>query len=493
MKFKWSFSPTSLLQASTTYYILINPLLIDQDPQNPNWTADSSGNPLLPVIKKFTTERESDVSKISADKQALHHMSDPHGDNGMNTNTCGNCHSTHTSNLRDISDEPTTQGENLEQPNFNYSSYNYCMACHDGTVAPAPENMHQNGHYPEYGSTSQGNEKYSAGDCASCHNPHLTWSKENPNRLKDHFVHLHNDYSKQNNVNYPYGNNQEDAIDSLVQPCETCHDSDAQKVKDQYVYKHKDATIQNNPNYPTIQNGVNSLVEACEGCHEHKNVSELVRLVKEHDSINKDDLIAVNYKIIQYGSSSATGVTDDYGLCFRCHNGNKKWTDKNNVEHTISNIKQYYDVNEDTDPTKGSQSMHRITAIDGSSKLLKSAGTTANDGHIPCAVCHDTHGSSNIILLKNILGFEDRQSFDALETDKNSFGVLNDTKERQFCLSCHNGSTAIYGVNGRELDSNLSDGHRDTDIRACSACHGLGTTPKDKALSAAHAPTSGKP
>lgn len=487
----------SSLEANTTYYIFINPLLIDLDKNQTNWTTDSSGNPLLPSIKKFTTEREGDISKIPDSKKAFHQMNDPHGDNGLNTNTCGNCHSTHLSNVRGISKQTSsTLGKNLEQPNFEYSTYNYCMACHDGTVAANPESIHQNGHYPQYGTENTSGEKYSAGDCASCHNPHLTWSKENPNILKDRFVHLHNVASKKDTVeNYPYGNEPGEEIDSLNQPCEKCHDSDAQKVKDQYIYAHDGSTKGNNEDYPQVGRIYNSLVESqsCQSCH--TNVAKLVKLVKGHDSKleNKDNPIAVNYKLINYRNSTATGIPDDYGICLRCHDGNKEWTDADNIKHPISNISKYFDETLDTlknDNTNSTLSRHRISSNVGTKLIKTNANTTSNDGHIPCAECHDNHGSSNILLLKDKLGHEDRQSFSATSNDKNEDGILTVSKERTFCIKCHNGSTAIYGIVGRELDVTVSDGHK-VSTRACSECHGVGDTPQEKALSAAHSPQQG--
>ncbi|MFP5112617.1 hypothetical protein ACSU64_09580 [Bacillaceae bacterium C204] len=465
---------------STTYYVLINPLLINKNNEDSNWTTDFSGNPLLPLIRKFTTEREPNISEIPGDKQGYHQLKDPHGNNGMNTNTCSTCHSTHASNLREKTEQQNSNlGDNLQQTNFEYSTYNYCMACHDGTVAPMPENMHQNNHTPKY-SNSTSSVINNAGDCASCHNPHLSWSKENPNRLKDHFVHTHNDTGI-------------GTIDSLDQPCEMCHDSDSQKVKDQYIYEHNDITKKDNEEYPYYPYGqkFNSQNQPCEKCH--ISSSKLVSLIKEYDSKNQDQPIAVNYKVLQYRNANATGIPDDYALCFRCHDGSKKWTDSEKNEHTITDIKQYYDVDkDDNDTTNSNLSAHRITAIDGSN-LVKTDGTTSNDGHIPCAVCHDTHGSDSINILNKKLGLEDRRTLSTVSGD------WDNEKERKFCITCHNGSTAIYGVTGKAifdettgitLDQTNTEHNRES-TKACSECHGTGKTIEEKAMSAAHAPMVG--
>lgn len=320
-------------------------------------------------------------------------MNDPHGNYTTNTNTCANCHRTHDSK----------GGSKLEQPSFEYSTYNYCMACHDGTVAATPENMHQNNHFPAYENTSV---KKTATDCSVCHNPHLTWSEENPNLLDDHFV----------VENHPAVDGvAADMFDSDKLLCETCHSSDSRRVRG-YVPK------------------------------------------------SENDPIVVRYKILHYRKSTATGIGDDYALCLRCHDGSKA---------NVTNINDFY---------KDSNSKHRIAAADGSALNV----STSESGHIPCAECHGTHGSKNIKILNDKLGHEDRRAFTA------STGEWDATKERDLCIKCHNGSTALYGVTGKALDQSIT-GHEAENLNACSSCHGTGTTPEEKALSAAHAPKTGTP
>nr|WP_248278331.1 cytochrome c3 family protein [Bacillus sp. DNRA2] len=89
----------------------------------------------------------------------------------MNTNSCANCHSTHNG------DNANLIGGTVQDDQGEY----LCMACHDGTVASA---------MPEYDSDaphfqSHQNIKDEGESCASCHNPHTAWTKENPNKIKD--------------------------------------------------------------------------------------------------------------------------------------------------------------------------------------------------------------------------------------------------------------------------------------------------------------------
>ncbi|MGG1676488.1 hypothetical protein ACIFOT_12160 [Neobacillus sp. NRS-1170] len=245
------------LTPSTTYYIMFNSSL-----------TDDAGNAVFPVIKKFTTvsstvnDADIDIYPADSDKQ-------PHGYYTNNVNTCINCHNTHVS-----------ESSNLESPKSTYSPKDqslmdsYCMACHDGTTAaPMPEN---------YGSDSlskhetQSSDHHSkAGSCTSCHNPHLTWSMENPNFLMDHYVYKHKDEDKVDGVKVG-------EVDSRYQLCEKCHEL--------------------NTNY-------------------YKNLAR--DLVKQLNDPNNPDA----YRVMHYRKLSSKGNIKDYDLCFSCHNEQKEAKD----------------------------------------------------------------------------------------------------------------------------------------------------------------------
>lgn len=391
-EYKIIFVPNNL-KTSTTYYIYINPSYIDLSPGAPSIT-DAAGNPLYPVIRKFTTERSDDTSTYTDIQKQYHGLNDPHGNLTNNTNTCSNCHNTHASS-----------GPKLEDTSFEYSTYNYCMACHDGTVAALPENMSKNGHFPEYGNQSV---QKMATDCSTCHNAHLSWNAENPNLLDDHYV----------VENHPMVEGMTpDMFDTDKILCESCHEDDSGIVK-KYV-----------PKSPT-------------------------------------DPVKVTYKVLHYRKATATGVSDDYALCFRCHDGTRG---------NITNIKQYYE---------DAGSKHRITA-QASGSLVNTP--TANDGHIPCAECHGTHGSTNTNIINSKIGHEDRRGFST------PAGVWDASTERTFCIKCHNGSTAIYGVTGKLLQTRLGHDEEKDKNTPCSSCHGGTGTAQEKAIRASHAPTTGTP
>lgn len=342
-------SPKVSFLNKTSYQVYISPFI-----------TDSTGKLIFPKVFKFST-----VSSENAESA--------HGNYLANTQSCANCHSTHVAT-----------GKGLEGGKYgSLSSTNYCMACHDGTTgAPIIGDFKSHKHI-------QLGEKTDT--CTSCHNPHLTWSKENPNRLKDHYV-------------YEHSNPAIGFIDSDVQLCESCHEQDAGIVKNE-----------------------------------------------------------THYRLLSYKKSvTATGVSEDFTLCFQCHDGNKG-----------TNIMQFYTVPEIT-----SNSGHKIFATDGSPL----------NGQMPCADCHVTHGSENIKGLKIKLGHVQRD--DAYMTTSAEWTAFD---ERQFCIKCHNNTLEMYGKKSTLFAKDRNDedipGHSPTAEAACSSCHGgTGVDFLEQSLRASHAP-----
>jgi hypothetical protein len=354
-----TFTPESLLAYNKTYFVYINPFI-----------NDSAGNFLFPKFFKFSSMSDKDPE-------------DAHGNHMANTQSCANCHSTHTAT-----------GEGLQGGKYgNVSASNYCMACHDGTGgAPVIKYFQSHKHQLLVGKKTD--------TCTSCHNPHSAWSKENPNRLKDHFV-----FDHQGSTMDPPR-----LIDSDVELCESCHEQNAAIVKNQN-----------------------------------------------------------HYRLLTYKKSmTATGNSDDFSLCFKCHDGSK-----------ASNIMQYY-----SNPTLISASGHNIIASDGSPL----------NGQMPCSDCHVTHGSANIKGLKTKLGHVKREDlFSTTSTDWTAFD------ERQFCLKCHakipisDTEVEMYGgkatLSATDSSGNDIPEHNPASETACSYCHGGdGSDFLEQSRNAAHAP-----
>jgi hypothetical protein len=409
-----TFTPLVALSPSTKYNVLISPLGI----------IDSAENSAFPRLWSFTTVGI-----------ASEHHQNPHGSYANNVNTCMNCHNTHASKDPDLlSPKASIESDQVE----NLASDNYCMACHDGTVAPLPENRldtHTHDAAVKIDGTPSGSS------CASCHNPHLDWSEQNPNLTQDHITYKH----------LP-----SDPVD---------------------------------PNKPTEE--ISSKEQLCESCH-------------ENDSAEKIANPAVKYRVFKYSkSSNAIGIYEDYELCLRCHNGDFK-----QKYPKIANIASHYD-NLTEELKKQYESQNGVSSYanrditvekEFSGHIMKALDGSPLSGHIPCAECHDTHGSNNIKQLRQSLGHEEIQSFTVGINDLKivkdvvnpqvEYTILNDVKEREFCLACHNGKTAIYGVTGQKYDAILNE-HQANFSKSCSYCHGRGETEVERALSAAHAPKQG--
>jgi hypothetical protein len=320
-----TFTPSAQLDPSTTYYVYVNPTI-----------NNDLGQRIFPRFFKFTTTN-------------VYHIGDIHGNYANNTNACAYCHSTHNG------ETPT-----LEGGEYGATEDNFCMVCHDGTNgSPMPDKYNSTNKHNQHVAEDAKNSE----SCTSCHNPHVSWTAENPARLQS------------------------------IQGSGASH-------------------------FQTL-----------------------------------------TYK----KAGTATGKAEDFTLCLNCHDGTK-----------ASNIKQYYE-----DEALLAESGHNITAADGS----------ALNGQLACADCHETHGSNNMMLLREELGNVKAVDADKYKTTGTAWDAVN---ERQFCLKCHNNATEVYGKTGTFKDKNAEDesisGHQSADIQSCSTCHGGAAK---SSIEAAHGPKKG--
>jgi hypothetical protein len=351
------FTPAEALKPASTYYVFVNPMI-----------KNDAGSSIFPQFFKFTT-----ISNAHQDIPG-----DIHGGVEANTNTCAYCHSTHNG-----------VGPSLDGGKYGQAAENYCMACHDGTVAPPMPDKYKatNKHYEAKEDTTKLN------GCTSCHNPHLGWSKENPNKFKGYL-----EYTHQTEAVTPQTINSSDTL------CETCHEYD-------------------DPNFAQV-------------------------FSNDH------------YRNLSYSKSLAT--PEKFDLCLRCHN-----------DKSESDITKY--VND-------RDSGHNILAQDGSSAT----------GQMPCAECHETHGSDNMYQLKENLGHVKRLDGEKFIMAENKWSPL---MEREFCLKCHNNKIEMFGKNASYSEKNIldesSEGHEPDSEQPCSECHGSGSDFEEQTRSAAHAPIKG--
>lgn len=329
-----------------------------------------------------------------------------------------------------------------DNPHGNYTANtNMCAGCHSTHVS-ASDSLDGGSYYKRL--SKDPGENY----CMACHDG--TLNAPIVDKMNSQHQHFNATALKQ-----------PDSCTSCHNPHKGWSEDNPNMLKDHYVYTHK-AT---HPDQGLTKAKVDSLDTACDNCHEDNAI------------VTEDN---VKYEILSYKTSStAVGKIDetlktvpDYSLCLRCHNG-----DTNKKDSKITDIEKYY-----TDDNSG----HYITLPSGKTK--QADGTILN-GQLPCGECHETHGSNNIMNLREQLGNVKVSGSDKFKTTSS---VWTSSDERNFCLKCHNNSTEIYGklviFKAKDKNDKTIDGHQSSSQKACSECHGTGITDDQKAISAAHAP-----
>ncbi|MEW9052376.1 MAG: Ig-like domain-containing protein [Neobacillus sp.] len=461
-----TFTPEKEWAYSTKYHVMVSPLGL----------IDEAGNNAFPRLWSFTTETRPGVVVDNKKQYSLtyngenFHRESPHAIYASNVNTCANCHSTHVAGSPNL----LNQSNGAEpQPNNNLYVDDYCMACHDGTVAPKHENSDSANKHDAAISSISG--KPNGSSCSSCHDPHADWSEENPNLAQGHIVYTH---TVENPINPEKPRGQ---ISSKEYMCESCHESDsAKKIREAVgyiVYTHKvDNPI--DPEKPTGK--ISSKDQTCESCHE----SDLDKKIEEALFQAGTD----GYRLFQYKkSTTAIGIYEDYDLCLRCHNQSFK-----TKYEATPDIGQYYNylskkyIYDNFDNVTTFSNRDLTTEKTNSGHIIKAQDGSLLAGQIPCAECHDTHGSNNIKQLKTLIGHENPKPFEALTGDWDA------AKERVFCITCHNGETGIYGITGTALFDKTTGitidpaktGHNRDNKEACSKCH----SNNGSFIEAAHSP-----
>jgi hypothetical protein len=371
--------------------------------------VDNNSNPIYPKVFKFTTTSTIENLIINEDGSINDsgNENNPHGNYSNKTNTCAFCHSTHN-------------GINSSLEGGLYFDSNptksYCLSCHDGTMNAPIVNNFENTQHNHPDNTVENDSSQSAikqtDSCTACHNPHTSWTKNNPNMLKNHTIYTSTvDNTKK---------------DSLDVPCESCHGDNAELEN----YQHSDS----------------------KDLHYKKSSAAIGnKTAKETDESNF--------------------TIEDYSLCLRCHNTIKK--------NNAADIETLYLKDK-------SKSGHFIALPDPDSKLTQNDGSKLN-GPIPCAECHETHGSSNIKLLKSKLGHENQESDFSVTS-----GEWNADREKEFCLKCHGTSqTSLYGVYSKPINVNHDFDTETGKNEPCAKCHSNSYNPDkpmDGFIEAAHAP-----
>jgi len=204
----------------------------------------------------------------------------------------------------------------------------------------------------------------------------------------------------------------------------------------------------------------------------HRNDTDMPRLDPEgrgsclnchnaHGSENPFDMLVSEYRGI--GGFDEPMAPSRYQLCFDCHST----FGPPGMESESRSIADYYDSAMNADGTAGHQiQMNPDVAISWPSHVRVG-------DKLPCYDCHNPHGSRgyngegpNAFLLS-----DERPGWSNLIDPRN-----NPDDNRRFCLGCHipsdgaPGSQTVEGIVMNAIPD--EDGHRSTDMRGCSHCHG---------------------
>ncbi len=273
-EYRVTFTPTKSLEYSTTYYVFVNPVI----------TNDQNGR-IHQRYFKFTTAPFVPSHEI-------------HGNFGNNTNSCANCHSTHNGN-----DEKLLGGKYGAE-----TAKNLCMSCHDGTNgAPIPDHYDAKNQHFNY---TEGLE--STYSCTTCHNPHTSWTEENPNKIKNH---PDTTYRKQGTAM---------GISSEFSLCLQCHNGS--KAVDIKKYYEEEALLTESGHNITAEDGTSLNGQlTCADCHETHGSDNLKMLKGNLGNAPLSEKDQFQTKGTEWT------IENERNFCLKCHNGNTELYGKNPV------------------------------------------------------------------------------------------------------------------------------------------------------------------
>lgn len=319
----------------------------------------------------------------------------------------------------------TVQSEATENPHGEYTdNVNACQTCHD-THAASESILKEPNSELEQKMIENGTTSY----CMACHDGTVTSAPEHIGGLSTHDLQL---VSSDGIVT-------SDSCGSCHNPHLTWGEYNPNLQQDHFTFDHTEIA-------GVEPFDVDSKEDLCESCHYFNSLNKKMNERVQHKYYSYTNW---NSSEAELNGQTTYGSQDDYQLCLRCHNASYK-TDYQN----IVDIETYY-----TDTTSG----HFITndrVKDGS--LL--------DGNIPCAECHNSHGSTNVNLIKTELGHNNRIAF--TQTTE----TWTASEERTFCLTCHNNSTELYSITVSLKQTNVLGevilGHSPDSTEPCASCHG---------------------
>jgi len=416
---------------------------------------DTSGSPGLSYWYQVAAfDAAGNLSAPSAPSGPVHAdwAENPHGAYAVDSQECALCHSVHSGSTsmlyRTTSTSPARADTGL------------CLACHDGTGAPADIRTGgfdsfslPSGHSIDDTTTAP----QLASGCSSCHDPHSA-PADTPMIPK----------GTVNGVTVAGGG---------PDWCLACHDDRDSWFGVGYPSTSSPTRLPNGypdvgtfPGTSTYRASSNAHLRVPEttqttepGTAVRRREGDCLYCHSAHRGPNVYDALSATYRPPSASTLASDQATGAYGaLCFTCHGG----AVRSGFATAPVDVKQFVTAG-------GTRSGHRI---------VTPGGTLPVGSPLPCYDCHGEHGSrrNNSSLLSDVLG-------SSLETS-------SDAGVRHTCFSCHTTADAVRmswdstasafavpapgaRVEGLSRTSGAlalpdRDGHRAGDSQSCYACHG---------------------
>ena len=321
----------------------------------------------------------------------------PHGAFITNENACFSCHGTQKSlsldgNIKTIQEAAT----------------NFCLTCHDGTVATSVEfesRKFQHG-------INDGISEMGTSQCSDCHDSHLGWSKSNPNSIKSRLVYNH---KKKNGEDILKTGIWVGVVDSASTiNCYTCHKEETGKVINLATvdsasndYYQSDAIIPFKYSKMATTKGKEADVTLCLSCHQTggkgKNIKDIYLSQKSGHKI-----------IFEDRNDELGGGLEGYLSCSDCHDthgSNNIYLLKKELGHESTNgiytanvnIQSEWEPAKERDFCKKCHNGTTLTyGVVGELKKKNAKGQDIfghqdTDENISCSSCHGPSGIDDIL------------------------------------------------------------------------------------------------
>jgi hypothetical protein len=383
------FNPNVTLNADEKYSVTIN-------------VVDSDAKVAFPINFTFKTDKTF-VGYASGDPREnpneVIRNKNPHGAFIKNQNSCFACHG--TQKLLDLSGNIKT---------IQDAATNFCLTCHDGTVATAVDSGNKKFQH----GFDDGISKMGTAQCSDCHDSHLGWSTTNPNSIKSRLVYNHKKKNGDHIVDPKTGTWIGVVDNASTINCYTCHKEETGKVINlatndaaENVYYQSDAITPFKYNKMATTRGKETDVTLCLSCHQSggkgKNIKDIyLGQQSGHKIIFKD-----RYDELGGGLEGYLSCSD----CHETHGSDNVFLLKKNLGHDEQTTEYITDATIRSEWTNADERAFCLKCHNGTTltygvvgrlekknaKYQDIIGHQDTDTNVSCTSCHGPGGISDFI------------------------------------------------------------------------------------------------